>query len=71
MSIGKLAGYQIIVPDQANPVEQQAAEKLQHYLNEISHKNLVLKKEADYRSGPAFFIGQTRYAKTRKLISNN
>jgi len=67
VSIRKLAGYQIIVPDQASPVEQQAAEKLQHYLAELSHKDLVLKKEGDYRSGPAFFIGQTRYAQTRKV----
>ncbi|MEO6909944.1 MAG: DUF4838 domain-containing protein, partial [Edaphobacter sp.] len=67
VSVSKLAGYQIIVPDEANPVEQQAAEKLQHYLNEMSHKNLVLRKETDYRSGPAFFIGHTRYAKARKI----
>src|SRR6185437_8529759 len=67
VSIGKLAGYQIIVPDQANQIDQQAAEKLQHYLTEISRKNLVIKKEGDYRSGPAFFIGQTRYAKMRKI----
>ncbi len=67
VSIRKLAQYQIIVPDQASPVEQQAAKKLQHYLAEISRKNLVVKKEEDYRSGPAFFIGQTRYAKMRKI----
>jgi hypothetical protein len=67
LSIDKLAAYQIVVPDQASPIEQQAAEKLQHYLDEASHKNLAIKKEADYRSGPAFFIGQTRYAKTRNV----
>lgn len=67
VSIGKLSGYQVIVPDQPSPVEQQAAEKLQHYLAEISRKNLMLSKEQDYRSGPAFFIGQTRYAKARKI----
>jgi hypothetical protein len=67
VSISKLAGYQIVVPDQANPLEQQAAEKLQHYLTEMSRENLVLRKEGDYRSGPAFFIGQTRYAKARGI----
>jgi Domain of unknown function (DUF4838)/Glycosyl hydrolase family 67 N-terminus len=67
VSIKKLTGYQIIVPDQASPIEQQAAERLQHYLTEISHKDLVIKKEGDYRSGPAFFLGQTRYAKARKI----
>jgi hypothetical protein len=60
VSVRKLARYQIIVPDQANPVEQQAAEKLQHYINELSHTDMALTKEEDYRSGPAFFIGQTR-----------
>jgi hypothetical protein len=66
-SVEKLAEYQIVVPDQANPVEQQAAEKLQHYVTEMSRKTLILKKEGDYRSGPAFFIGQTLYAKTRAI----
>ena len=67
VSLRKLARYQIVVPDQANPVEQQSAQKLQQYLNEISGKDLVLRKEQDYRSGPAFFIGQTRYAKSREI----
>src|SRR5580692_11613726 len=67
VSIRKLAGYQIIVPDHANQVEQEAGEKLQHYLTEMSHKTLVLRKEADYRSGPAFFIGQTRHAKSLEI----
>src|SRR5271163_2753689 len=58
VSVKKLAGYQIIVPDQANPVEQQAAEKLRHYIHELSHTDMALTKEEDYRSGPAFFIGQ-------------
>lgn len=70
VSIEKLAGYQIVAPDQANPVEQQAANKLQHYLSEISRKNLALTKEENYRGGPAFFIGQTRYAETRKIDFN-
>src|ERR1700722_14207837 len=65
--IRKLAGYRIIAPAQATPVEQQAAEKLQHYINELSHTDMALTKEEDYRSGPAFFIGQTRYAKARKI----
>lgn len=67
MSIEKLMQYQIVVPAKANATEQQAADKLQHYLAEMSHKNLVVKKEGDYQSGPAFFIGQTRYAKKRKI----
>jgi len=67
VSISKLGGYQIVVPDQTSLVEQQAAEKLQHSLAEFSRKNLMVKKEKDYRGGPAFFIGQTRYAKTREI----
>ena len=67
LSVDKLASYQIVVPDQASAVEQQAAERLQHYLAEASRKNLVIKKEADYRSDPAFFIGQTQYARTRDV----
>jgi Domain of unknown function (DUF4838)/Glycosyl hydrolase family 67 N-terminus len=67
VSLARLAEHQVVVPDQASAVEQQAAERLQHYVAEMSHKDLVLKKEKDYRSGPAFFIGQTRYATTRKI----
>lgn len=67
MSTGELAEYQIVVPDQTGQVEEQAAEKLQHYLAEIAHKNLVITKEKDYRRGSAFFLGRTQYAKTRKV----
>ena len=67
VSLARLAEYQVVVPDQATAVEQQAAERLQHYVAEMSHKELVLRKEKDYKSGPAFFIGQTRYATARKI----
>ena len=67
VSIKKLAAYQILLPDQPSPVEQLAAQKLQRYLNELSGKDLVLRKEQDYRNGPGFFIGQTRYARTREV----
>jgi len=67
VSIKKLAEYQIVVPDQASPVEQQAAEKLQHYVHELTHTELPLRKESESKSGIAFFIGQTRYAKSRNI----
>lgn len=67
VSVSMLAEYQIIVPDQPSPVEQQAAEKLQDYLAKILHRNPVLRKEGDYRKGPAFLIGKTRYAKRQKV----
>ena len=65
--LAKLTEYQIVVPDQATPIEQQAAERLQHYVTDLSHKDLMIKKEADYKTGPAFFIGQTRFAKARAI----
>jgi len=67
VSVSQLAEYQIIVPDQASSMEQQAAERLRRYLAEISHKEPAVKKEAAYRNGPAFFIGQTRHAKARSV----
>jgi hypothetical protein len=67
VSAAKLAEYQIVVPDQVSPAEQQAAEKLQHYLAEILHKSVPIKKEEAYQDGPAFFIGQTKYAQTRNI----
>jgi hypothetical protein len=63
----KVSEYQIILPNQAGPAEQQAAEKLQHYLTQMSRETLVVKKERDYKGGAAFFIGQTQYAKTRDV----
>jgi hypothetical protein len=71
VSTGKLAEYQMIVPDQASPIEQQAAKKLQHYLAEISRKDLVLRKEEEYRGGPSFFIDKPNTLKRGRLISTN
>lgn len=65
VSVAKLAEYQIVVPGQASPIEQQAAERLQHYLGQLTHKDSAIRKEQEYRSGPAFFIGQTEHAKAR------
>jgi hypothetical protein len=67
VSMKELAAYQIVVPDQTTPLEQQAAEKLQLYLSEMSHGKLVLIKEADHQHAPAFFIGQTKYAKAQHI----
>lgn len=67
ISIDRLAAYQIVLPDQPSPIEQQAAKKLQYYFAQMSRKNLVLRHEKEYRNGPAFFIGQTQYAKTQKI----
>jgi hypothetical protein len=67
LSIGKLAEYQIIVPEHANPLEQQAGDKLQHYLTKLLSKQLAVRKEGEYAGGPAFFIGQTRHARLRNI----
>src|SRR5579862_490601 len=56
VSIRELAGYQIVVPDHTTALEQQAAERLQHYVSQLAPGELVLNKEADYRRGPAFFL---------------
>src|SRR5262249_7979906 len=40
---------------------------LQQYVNELAHTLPAVKKEGDYRGGPAFFIGLTRHATTRKV----
>jgi hypothetical protein len=58
----RLMKYQIIVPAQPDVVEKQAAEKLQHYLHQMLGKSLLITRESEYRSGPAFFLGQTHFA---------
>ena len=70
VSFKKLASYQIVVPDQATAVEQETADKLQHYIAQLTHQDLPQRKEAEYRSGAAFFIGRTRYAKSRGVNFN-
>ncbi|HEU4636569.1 MAG TPA: DUF4838 domain-containing protein [Edaphobacter sp.] len=67
VSIARLAEYKIVLPDQASTVEQQAAERLQHYLSQITRKEAAITKESDDRSGPAFFIGQTTHARSRAV----
>jgi hypothetical protein len=67
VSIKKLAQYQIVVPDPAGAGEQHAAERLQHHLSGLTGKTLVLRKESEYRNGPAFFLGRSRYAQTQKI----
>lgn len=53
---GQLAEYQIVVPDQTNPVEQQAAEKLRYYLAEILHKDLAIRKETIEEVQPSLSV---------------
>lgn len=67
ISVSKLAEYQIIVPDLASPIEQQAAERLQHYIAAMVGKKPPLAEEGTCRHEPAFFLGHTRYASTRNV----
>jgi hypothetical protein len=62
VTIEQLAKYQIVVPAEPDAVEQQAAEKLQHYLQKILGKPLPITKELEYRGGPAVSLGHTRFA---------
>lgn len=61
----ELIGYQIVLPDKANPHEKQAAQKLQYYLGELGHKQMALTPEHEYKGKAAFFIGQTRFAELK------
>src|SRR5882724_9220682 len=68
LSVTDLARYQIVLPDDPNPIEKEAAEKLQQYLSEVSRTRLAVTTENAYKGKPAFLIGQTRYAK-RKAVN--
>jgi hypothetical protein len=67
----RLAKYQIVVPAEPGAVEQQAAEKLQLYLQKMLGKSLPITKELEYRSGPAFLLGQTRFAASHGVASRD
>lgn len=56
--------YQLVVPDNANKTEMEAAEQLRQQLLQLSEFSLPIVKESEYKSEPAFFIGNTRQAKT-------
>ncbi len=67
----RLAKYQIVVPTEPDAVEQQAAEKLQHYLQQMLSKSLPITKESEYHSGPAIFLGHTRFAASHGVVSRD
>lgn len=56
--------YQLVVPDNANKIEMEAAEQLRQQLFQMSDFSLPIVKESEYKSEPAFFIGNTRQART-------
>lgn len=58
----RLEKYQIVVPAEPEAVEQQAAEKLQHYLQKMLSKSLPITKDLEYSRGPAILLGHTRFA---------
>ncbi|MCG7859940.1 hypothetical protein MD537_23370, partial [Flavihumibacter sediminis] len=56
------ATYQLVVPDNANKIELEAAEQFRQQLLLMSDFNLPIVKENEYGSESAFFIGNTRKA---------
>ncbi len=53
------SAYAIVVPDAPSPVEQYAAQELQHFLREMSGVTLPVVAESGYAS-PGLFLGATR-----------
>ena len=62
-----LSNMQIVVPAQSTAVERSAAGELQHYIGEITGKNLSIVKEGE-NSGAGIYVGATAYA-TANFVS--
>ncbi|WP_257656988.1 DUF4838 domain-containing protein [Parapedobacter lycopersici] len=60
-----LKKYQLVIRAGADPVEKEAAERLQHYLSEISGAAIQVVEESGFQGTHAIYLGQTDYAKTQ------
>ncbi|MBQ9797737.1 MAG: DUF4838 domain-containing protein [Clostridia bacterium] len=62
--------YSIVIPVNFSPVEQTAAEELQHYLKKAFGIGLDLKTERE-SVDKAFYLGHTEYAKKAGIIGKS
>ena len=62
--------YSIVIPVNFSPVEQTAAEELQHYLKKAYDIDLDLKTERE-SVDKAFYLGHTEYAKKAGIIGKS
>jgi len=67
LKIDGLTSYELVIPSQADSVEIKAAEKLQHYLFEMSATTLPVVAEDVYSGKSAIYIGKTDYAKAQNI----
>lgn len=67
LSGGNISDYQIVIPDLANPIEKQAAQKLQHYLSQNSASPVKIVTEGLSPVKNGIYIGQTVYARAEKI----
>jgi hypothetical protein len=56
------ATYRIVIAEDLTKAEQHAAAQLQEYLKKITGRTLRIVPETDQNSGPAIYVGQTRFA---------
>lgn len=66
----KSSVYSIVIPVNAAPVEQTAAEELQMYLEKVYGVKLPVCAEGDAYS-KAFYIGHTEYAKRAEILGKS
>ena len=62
-TINGKAGYQIVIPSQADSLTQKAAHELQYYLTKLPNADLSIVLESEYKGDKGIFIGHTNYAK--------
>ena len=62
--------YTIVIPDDAQPVEQTAAEELQQYLQKALGAVLPIQQE-NRTFAKAFYIGHTEYARSAGILGTS
>ena len=70
LTINGKEGYQIVIPTQADSMEQSAAAKLQFYLLQMSKEELSIVTESECKGDKAIYIGHTEYAKMLDIDFN-
>ena len=61
----------IVIPTQADELEQHAATQLQKYLSKLTVSEIPVVSEVEYKGKVAIYIGKTDYAKAKKITVND
>lgn len=62
-----ISEYSIVIPKQANELENQTAKEFQQYLSKLSPGNISITEEDKFQGKKGIYIGKTNFAKSQKI----